>query len=99
MSGTTTNSYDALLYESQFNPASHEDRIASMALLFGLDAPPVDHGRVPELGGGGGGNIIARAQSPPEAEFVGIDLSPRQVADGQAVVREAGLSNVPLKAM
>jgi len=39
------------------------------------------------------------AQSLPDAQFVGIDLSARQLAEGQAMLDAAGLSNVTLKHM
>lgn len=93
------NSYDALPYESHFNPLSHPDRLGAMAALYGLPAPEVASCRVLELGCGVGGNAIAVAQSLPGARVVGVDLSPRQIADGQALIHSLGLSNVSLRAM
>jgi methyltransferase-like protein len=34
----------------------------------------------------------------PNSQFVGIDLSPRQIAEGQAVIDELGLKNLDLRA-
>jgi cyclopropane fatty-acyl-phospholipid synthase-like methyltransferase len=96
MTVSNIRSYELLPYESHFNPLSHPDRLASMAALYGLDAPPVESCRVLELGCGVGGNLIGIAQSLPRAEVVGIDASPRQVAEGQAVIRELGLTNASL---
>ena len=39
------------------------------------------------------------AAALPEAEFVGIDLSPRQIDQGQAIVARLGFKNVALRAM
>ena len=99
MASATANIYDVLPYESLFNPLSHPDRLASMAALYGLNPPPVANCRVLELGCGVGGNVIGIAQSLPGAEVVGVDLSPRQVAEGQAVARELGLANATFHAM
>jgi methyltransferase-like protein len=38
------------------------------------------------------------AFSLPKARFVGIDLSPRQIAEGQAAIAELGLRNIELRA-
>jgi SAM-dependent methyltransferase/methyltransferase-like protein len=99
MSASIAQSYDALPYESQFNPLSHPDRLASMAALYGVNAPPIETCRVLELGCGVGGNAIGIAQSLPRARIVGIDLSPRQVEAGQAVARKLDLKNISLSAM
>ncbi|ODU00976.1 MAG: hypothetical protein ABS79_02475 [Planctomycetes bacterium SCN 63-9] len=99
MSDSIAKSYDELPYESHFNLLSHPDRLASMASLFGLEAPPPARCRVLELGCGVGGNLLCTAQSLPESEFVGIDLSPRQIADGRAMADGLGLKNVTQKAM
>jgi methyltransferase-like protein len=59
----------------------------------------VDRCRVLELGSASGGNLIPIAQAFPDSTFVGIDLSARQIADGQKVVEAVGLKNVELKCM
>jgi len=58
---------------------------------------PPDRCRVLELGTASGGNLIPMGFSWPESQFVGIDLSERQIREGQQVVRELELSNVDLK--
>ena len=83
-------------------PASPLSRVipthlATLGTLLGMNPPPVDHCQVLELGCAGGGNIIPMAQSLPESEFVGIDLSARQVAEGQAMAEALNLKNVTLK--
>ncbi len=92
-------SYDAVPYESQALIETHPDRIASVATLFGLSPPTVATARVLELGCARGGNLIPMALELPEARFLGIDLSPRQIADGQSSIETLGLRNIELRAM
>ena len=93
----TTNSYDEVPYESHPYPQTHPSRLFTIATLFGLSPPPVENARVLELGCAAGGNIIPMAEAFPNATFVGIDLSARQVADGQKTIADAGLTNVTLR--
>ncbi len=76
------NSYDEVPYPSHAAPRTHPDCLASVATLVGLRPPPVARCRVLELGCSDGGNLIPMAHALPDAEFVGIDASARQVADG-----------------
>jgi methyltransferase-like protein/2-polyprenyl-3-methyl-5-hydroxy-6-metoxy-1,4-benzoquinol methylase len=52
-----------------------------------------------ELGCADGGNLIPMAFELPESTFVGIDLSPRQIARGVSEARALSLRNVDLRAM
>src|SRR5260370_36089437 len=98
MSGPAT-SYDELPYDDKPIRATHPDNLAAIATLYGMTPPPLDRCRVLELGCAAGHNLIAMAISLPEARFTGIDLSPRQIADGQATVAALGLPNVKLQAL
>jgi SAM-dependent methyltransferase len=89
--------YDAVPYPSFSYPQSHPDRLATLATLFGMPPPPVDRCRVLEIGCASGGNLIPMAEGLPGSEFVGIDLSARQVATGQAAVEDLGLKNIRLR--
>jgi SAM-dependent methyltransferase len=91
--------YDELPYESRFFTATHPDRLATMAVLHGLNPPGVGRCRVLELGCADGGNLVAMAQTLPGATFLGVDFSPRQVAQGVAQIARLGLTNVELRAM
>src|SRR5262249_35039176 len=71
--------YDDLPYTPNAFAQSHPDRLATIATLLGLEAPRVDRARVLELGCGAGGNLIPMAEGLPEAKFIGVDLSERQV--------------------
>jgi len=92
-------SYDEVPYESFPFADTHPDRLATLARLFGLQPPPLKNCRVLELGCAGGGNLIPMALTMPDAQFVGIDLSAVQVAQGQQVIAELGLTNIRLLAM
>jgi methyltransferase-like protein/cyclopropane fatty-acyl-phospholipid synthase-like methyltransferase len=91
------NSYDEVPYESHPFAQTHPSRLFTVGTLFGMRPTPVQRCRVLELGCAGGGNLIPMADMLPDAEFVGIDLSDRQIQDGQAVVKEFGLKNLTLK--
>src|SRR5689334_6270857 len=91
------NSYDEMPYESYPYPQAHPSRLATVATLFGMSPPPVAKCRVLELGCAAGGNLIPMAEMLPGSEFVGVDLSGRQVADGQALVKALGLANITLR--
>jgi len=91
-------SYEEVPYESTPIHDAHPDVISTSALLLGLDPPPVPTSRVLELGCATGGNLINIALSFPEAQLVGIDLSPKQIDRGQAIIEKIGVKNVSLHA-
>ncbi len=93
---TAWTSYDEIPYESHPYPQTHPSRLAVVATLFGLTPPPLERCRVLELGCAAGGNLIPMAEALPESEFIGIDLSARQIADGQRVVAALQLPNIRL---
>ncbi len=90
-------SYDDVPYDSRPFPQSHPAKLAGLARLFGLAPPDVATARILELGCAAGGNIIPMAVSYPQAHCVGVDLSPKQVAVGQARVAALGLTNIQLR--
>jgi len=92
------SSYDDVPYTSLPFPKTHPDRLAAVAALFGLDPPPLAQCRVLEVGCASGGNVIPMAVSMPAAQFVGVDLSKSQIAEGQAMVSALGLRNIELRA-
>jgi methyltransferase-like protein/SAM-dependent methyltransferase len=91
------NSYDEVPYDSNPFAQTHPSRLAVVATLFGLSPPPAERCRVLELGCASGGNLLPMAESLPESEFVGVDLSARQIEGGQRLARAAGLANVTLR--
>ncbi|GAC1471119.1 MAG: lysine methyltransferase [Isosphaeraceae bacterium] len=99
MSEEVATSYDQIPYESRYVGATHPDRIASMAVLHGMNPPPVGSSRVLELGCSDGGNLLTLAQSLPLASFLGVDLSARQVSQGQEAARALSIGNVEFRAL
>ena len=98
MSDAQPTSYDEVPYGSNVFCHTHPDRLATVAALLGMRTPPVDRCRVLELGCGTGANLLPMAQDLPGSRFVGIDLSPRQIATGQAIVDALALPNIELRA-
>ncbi|RME73774.1 MAG: methyltransferase domain-containing protein [Chloroflexi bacterium] len=93
------DSYEEIPYTSRPFVQTHPDRLATIATLLGMDPPPVAACRVLELGCAGGGNLIPMALTLPHSEFVGLDLSARQIAEGQTVIKSLGLGNITLSQM
>ena len=97
LTAAATNSYDDVPYDSHPYAQTHPGRLATVATLFGLNPPPVEACRVLELGCAAGGNLLPLAETLPNSWFVGVDLSARQIADGERIVRKTGLANVSLR--
>ncbi|MFZ5896525.1 MAG: methyltransferase regulatory domain-containing protein [Myxococcota bacterium] len=89
--------YDQVPYESNPFGRSHPRWLATVASIFGVSAPPPDHARILELGCASGGNLIPMAESLPGSTCLGVDLSSRQIQDGQRFIEESGLRNVTLR--
>ena len=79
------NAYHRIPYITRPLAASHPDRLASVATLFGMSPAPVASCRVLELGCGSGGNLIPMAYRLPGSRFTGIDLAERAIAEGRRV--------------
>ncbi len=96
---SSNNEYDEVPYESYPYSYTHPDKLATIARLFGLKPAPVTKCRVLELGCASGGNLIPMAIQFPESEFIGIDLSVKQIEDGKEMIAAFGLKNITLKHM
>jgi methyltransferase-like protein len=70
-----------------------------IAKLFDVETPAITTAKVLELGCASGGNILPLAVRYPNAQFVGIDLSEKQILDGCADIEALNLSNIQLKCM
>lgn len=88
--------YDHIPYTSRPFPQSHPQRMAALGRLFGLTPPNLSNCKVLELGCASGGNLIPLAAAFPDAQFVGIDLSGVQIAEGQARITRLGFKNIRL---
>src|SRR5262245_5129037 len=97
MSSSLGSSYDEIPYEGNPLAQTHPDHLAALARLFGVSTPQVETCRVLELGCARGDNLIPMAVSLPDAQFVGIDLSRRQIEDGRGTIAALGLGNIELR--
>lgn len=93
--------FDGLPYPSLPRAGMQPDRLAVIARLLGLSPAPApgSTSRVLELGCSDGGNLLATALAHPEAEVVGIDVSPAQIEAGRATARALGATNLRLEVM
>lgn len=94
----TRQSYDDTPYVSVPLQHAHPGRLAAAARWHGLAAPDVATARVLEIGCASGGHILPLAAALPDARFLGVDLSPVQIAAGEARRQRLGLANVELRA-
>jgi len=92
-------SYDEIPYPIFSHSQTHPAELATLATLHGLQPTPIQQCRVLEIGCAQGGNLIPMAYGLPESEFIGIDLSPRQITEGQAFIETMGLKNIRLAAV
>ena len=93
----TPDAYNEVPYPSAAHVQTHPDRLATIATLFGMQPPPVEHCRVLELGCGDGTNLVAMAYALPRGSFLGIDLATRPITEGNRTIAELGLQNVRLE--
>ena len=91
------DSYDELPYESTPFTETHPENLAVLGRLFSLQTPEPAGCRLLELGCASGGNLIPLAWQLPQSRFLGIELSRRQVEDGQAMVGSLALENIEIR--
>ena len=92
-------SYDDIPYPRLAFSYTHPSHLATVGRLLGLRPAAVDRCRVLELGCASGANLVPMAYALPGSEFVGIDLSERQIAEGRKFVAALGLKNVVVEQM
>lgn len=85
-------------YPRYAHDCTHPARLRSAAMWFGVPAPPTETARVLELGCAVGDNLLYMAARMPRATFVGVDLNPGAIADGQRIADDLGLENITLRA-
>lgn len=89
-------SYEVLPYPNLFFKHSHPDQLATIASLYGMQPADVSRCRVLELGCAAGANVIPMAEQLPSAQFVGVDASSAQIAQGLRRIEQLELSNIKL---
>jgi methyltransferase-like protein/2-polyprenyl-3-methyl-5-hydroxy-6-metoxy-1,4-benzoquinol methylase len=91
------STYDTVPYESKPFAQSQPEQLAVIAQLFGLAPVMPSRARVLELGCSAGGNLIPLAARYPEAAFLGLDLSAKQVEQGQRTIGDLSLRNIEIR--
>jgi 2-polyprenyl-3-methyl-5-hydroxy-6-metoxy-1,4-benzoquinol methylase len=91
------NVYDEVRYSSYPYAQTHPDRLATVAILYGLDPPNPFNARVLEVGCGAGGNLLAMTAATPGITAVGVDLAAEPIAEASAAAAEIGLRNVEFR--
>ena len=97
MADSQENPYDAVPYIDNPYDFTHPRHLETLATLFGMAPKPISQCRVLELGCAGGGNIIPMAVDLPDAQFLGIDLSGRQIEQGCQLIAELGIDNIQIR--
>ncbi len=96
MTAATYNTGSNVPYAGASYRMSHPRRLEALAALSGMHPQPLPAARVLELGCAAGRNLIPQAVNYPGAEFVGVDVSARQIAEGQAMIKALGIGNIRL---
>lgn len=94
-----SDAYDETPYTSNALSQTAPGHLRAVAHLYGLESAPLARARVLELGCAAGGNLIPFAIAHPDAEVIGIDLSPEQINAGREVAEKLGLRNLDLRAL
>lgn len=89
--------YNDFPYDSLAVKQTHPWHLYQLAKACGLNPAPLAKANVLELACASGGNLIPMAYHLRSTEFTGIDLAQRQIATGQKVIAELGLTNIHLK--
>lgn len=94
MNSVADNPYDAVPYLSYPYTLTRPANLHAVGTLFGIPAPDFRTARVLELGCASGGNLIPLAFHYPDAHYVGVDFSERQIEMAAKTVSELDLENI-----
>src|ERR1051325_1309888 len=92
------NTYDEIPYGDNVFHYTHPACLGAVGVLYGMRPANAERSRVLELGCASGGNLISMAYDLPDSEFVGIELSQRQIDEGRKTISALGLRNINLRA-
>jgi len=96
MSKNKEFAYDEVSYPSFVHAQTHPENLAIMAKFYGMKPKNVENCHVLEIGCGNGSNLISFAYDLPRSEFVGIDLSKKQIGHGTSIAKAIELDNIEL---
>jgi SAM-dependent methyltransferase len=86
--------YDKIHYSNFPYAQTHPDRLATVALLHGMEPPDPFECRVLEIGCGAGANLLAMAAATPRLRALGVDLAAEPIARGRTAAAAIGFENV-----
>ncbi|MFT4178619.1 MAG: class I SAM-dependent methyltransferase [Thermomonas sp.] len=90
--------YDVVDYPPYVHEQMHPSRLAAIARLHGIPAATPRRCRLLEVGCGDGLQLLTLSQAYPDSQFIGVDLSTKAIARGEAMRRSLGLDNLQLVA-
>ena len=93
------NSYDEFEYPCWPRPQTHPRNLAALAILSGIEPPPLSGCRVLEVGCNDGGNLTPIALNYPNSDCIGIDLAETPIQAATEYAAAAGAGNVRYFAM
>jgi SAM-dependent methyltransferase len=91
--------YDELPYADYCFARTHPEHLFAVSTLCSRAAPPFATARVLELGCARGSNLLPMALDLPGGEFVGVDLSVRQIEEARARAERLKLGTVSFRAV
>lgn len=91
------NIYDEIPYPTYSFHQSDPIHLYTLAKLFGLKPSPIESASILELGCADGGNLIPMAFHFPNAQFIGIDISGKEIAFGNKKIQDLKINNIKLK--
>ncbi len=91
------NTYDEIPYNSYPFYFTCPDYLRTIGILFGMEPPVPETARILELGCASANNLLNFAETYPNSYSLGVDLSQVEIAHGQKVIAELGLTNIQLK--
>ena len=89
--------YDVIEYPGMPRTQTHPDHMGAIARLHGIHAASPRACHYLEVGCGDAANLLPLALAYPDSRFVGVDLSERAIAHGQAMKDTLGLDNLHLE--
>lgn len=89
--------YNKTPYQSFPFNHTHPTHLFTLGTLFGLKPAPVENARILEIGCASGGNLIPVGYHFPSSQCLGIDISEKQIDDGQKQLLDLHIQNVELR--
>jgi SAM-dependent methyltransferase len=94
-----TNAYDEVPYSAAAHAQTHPENLRLIAALLGLDPASAQIARVLEIGCANGTNLFPMAEAYPNAHFVGLDYSQKQIDQAENYKQELGIKNIEFHAV